>query len=144
MSLEEHYRKLEHMYHHAPVNLEFKPRLHVSDKRAEIEMEVDPRYFHAANALHGAVYFKMLDDASFFAANSIVDDVFVLTAGFQLHFFRPVDKGTLRAVGELEYASSNLFVCKVRLYVKDQEVAYGTGSFMKSRHPLTEEIGYCL
>lgn len=144
MSQEDHYRKLEHMYHTAPVNLEFKPRLHVSEKRAEIEMDVDPRYFHAANALHGAVYFKMLDDASFFAANSIVDDVFVLTSGFQLHFFRPVTKGTLHSIGELEFASSNLFVCKARLYVEEQEVAYGTGSFMKSRQPLTEDIGYRL
>jgi len=137
-----HFRKLEMMYHSAPINLEYRPNLTVSEKRAEITMEVDPRYFHAANALHGSVYFKMLDDAAFFAANSIVEDVFVLTVGFQLHFFRPVSQGTLHSIGELEFASKNLFVCKARLFADDVEIASGTGSLMKSRQPLTEEIGY--
>lgn len=142
MSQDEHYRKLAQMYHNAPVNRVFKPHLTVSDRSAEISMEVDPRFFHAAQALHGSVYFKMLDDAAFFAANSIVEDVFVLTTGFNIHFFRPITNGTIRSVAELTFASKNLFVCDAKLYFEDKEVASGTGTFMKSHVPLTEEIGY--
>lgn len=142
MSRNEHFRKLETMYHTAPINLEYKPRLKVSDRRAEITMEVDPRFFHAANALHDSVYFKMLDDAAFFAANSVVEEVFLLTVGFQLHFFRPVSEGRLFSIGELEYGSKHLFVSRARLFADETEVAYGTGSFMKSRHALNKEVGY--
>ena len=35
--------------------------------------------FHAAGAGHGTIYFKMLDDAAFYAANSMVEEQFVLT-----------------------------------------------------------------
>ena len=37
---------------------------------------------HAAGAVHGSYYFKVLDDACYFAANSLVSDVFVLTVSF--------------------------------------------------------------
>lgn len=138
----DHYKKLERMYLQAPVNQLYHPQIEISESRAEIKIKVDPKFFHAANALHGSVYFKMLDDACYFAANSVVQDVFLLTVGFQLHFFRPVSEGILHSVGKLVFASSNLFVCEARLFSDGNEVASGTGSFMKSRHSLTEEIGY--
>jgi acyl-coenzyme A thioesterase PaaI-like protein len=37
-------------------------------------------HHHSIHAVHGSVYFKALDDAAFFAVNSLVEDVFVLTA----------------------------------------------------------------
>ncbi len=38
MNQDEHFRKLEMMYHSAPINLEYRPKLTVSEKRAEITM----------------------------------------------------------------------------------------------------------
>ena len=95
----EHYRKLERMYQTAPVNEFYKPVMHISEGMAEIEIEIDKRFFHAAHAVHGSVYFKMLDDAAFFAANSIVEEVFVLTVSYNIHLVRPVDSGILKSVG---------------------------------------------
>ncbi len=77
-SSEEHYRKLERMYAAAPVNAYFRPELKVSEGKAEVVIPVRPEFFHAAHAVHGAVYFKALDDASFFAVSSVVTDVFVV------------------------------------------------------------------
>ena len=37
--------------------------------------------FHTAGAAHGTLFFKMLDDAAFYAANSLVTDRFLLTTG---------------------------------------------------------------
>ena len=50
----------------------------------EIDLTISDKYFHALNAIHGTVYFKLLYDAAFFAANSVVKDVFVLTSSFNL------------------------------------------------------------
>ena len=77
MRIEAHYRALEKMYLSAPINSIYEPRISVSHERAEITIDVKESLFHAAGAVHGSVYFKMLDDAAFFAANSIEADHFV-------------------------------------------------------------------
>ena len=65
----DHYRKLERMYLSAPVNdIVYKGiTIEISDGKAELSLQIDPKFFHAANAIHGSVYFKMLDDAAFIA-----------------------------------------------------------------------------
>lgn len=139
----EHYRKLERMYLSAPINALYLPTIKISEGASEISIKADKKFFHAADALHGAVYFKMLDDAAFFAANSIVTDTFVLTTSFNIHFFRPVIGGMITSKGRVIYSSKNLFVSESELYADDGiQVAFGIGNFVKSRRLLNEEIGY--
>lgn len=140
---QEHFRKLESMYLSAPVNKWYKPEIVVEKKKCAIKINVDPKYYHAAHAVHGSVYFKMLDDSSFFAVNSIVKDVFVLTTGFTLHFLRPLTEGEILAEGKVIFASNNMFVTQSELYNdKNKLIAQGNGSFMKSKIPLTDKVGY--
>jgi len=140
----DHYRKLENMYHAAPVNRLYLPKLKVSEGKAVLTMEVDPAFFHAAQALHGSVCFKALDDAAFFAVNSLVQDFFIVTTTFNLYLLRPVHEGTLRAEGKVTYASKRLFTAEAALYVgPDRLVARGSGSFMRSKIRLEEVESYC-
>lgn len=141
----EHYRKLERMYLSAPVNNEIYNgiTLEVSDEKAELTLKVQEKFFHAAHAIHGSVYFKMLDDAAFFAVNSIVKDVFVYTVSFNIQLLRPVTNGLIKAVGEVKFKSRNLFIADAILFdEKGREVGRGSGNFMKSKMELTEKIGY--
>ena len=80
MDNQQHYQALINMYLAAPINGIFKPQLQVAHGEATDEMTVKSDFFHAGRALHGCVYFKMLDDAAFFAANSLEKQVFVLTS----------------------------------------------------------------
>ncbi len=105
---ETHFRKLENLYHAAPTNEYFRPRLRVAKGEAEIVMPVREAFFHAAHAVHGSTYFKALDDAAFFAVNSLVPDVFVLTVTFDLQMLRPVADGALQAMGRVVHASRRL------------------------------------
>ena len=140
---EKHFRKLERMYLSAPINGLYRPKISISEGKAEITMGAEEQFFHAADALHGSVYFKMLDDAAYFAANSVVTDVFLLTTGFNLHLIRQVTGGIISSVGKCTFSSSNLFIGEAKLYNQDgEEVAFGTGTFMKSRKALSKEIGY--
>lgn len=142
---ESHYRKLERMYHSGAINQTIYPdvRLTVSDGRAEITMTVQPDYFHAGQSLHGSVYFKMLDDAAYFAVNSQITDQFVYTTSFHIQILRPVKTGLLKAIGTVQFVSRNLFIGDAVLYdAKGREVARGTGNFMKSGLPLNESMGY--
>jgi len=140
---EEHYRRLERMYAGAPTNAYFRPTLQVSDGAAEVRLVVRPDFFHAANAVHGSVYFKALDDATFFAANSLVRDVFVLTTQFTLYLLRPVSEGELVARGRVVNRSKRLIVAEgVLVDHRDREIARGSGTFMPSTVELSAEIGY--
>ena len=139
----EHYSKLERMYISAPVNKFYNPAVKITKSCAEIIVKIRPEFFHAANAVHGSVYFKLLDDAAFFAVNSLVEDVFVLTVSFNLHFLRPVSSGEIKAAGRAVHSGRRMFLAESVLYDSEgREIARGSGSFMKSKMPLTAEIGY--
>jgi len=112
-------------------------------EKATISLTISKKYFHALNAIHGSVYFKLLDDVAFFAVNSIVKDVFVLTTSFNINIIRTVNSGKITAVGTVKFKSKNLFVAESTLYNEAGKViAFGTGNFAKSDVRLSEEIGY--
>ncbi|WP_299523505.1 PaaI family thioesterase [Winogradskyella sp.] len=141
----EHYKKLERMYLNANFNQEIyqSTTIKIEEEKATIQLIVEPKYFHALGAIHGSVYFKLLDDASFFAVNSIVEDVFVLTTNFSINIIRPVSEGLITAVGKLKFKSKNLFIAESSLLNEDgKEIAFGTGHFAKSKVHLSDEIGY--
>jgi uncharacterized protein (TIGR00369 family) len=143
MADEQHYRRLERMYAGAPVNAWYRPRLEISQGHAELRMTVRQEFFHAAGAVHGSVYFKALDDAAFFAAASLVEEVFVLTAGFNLHLTRPISEGELLAVGTVVHNSRRLLLADAVLTDgAGRQLARGSGSFLRSAVPLGPEVGY--
>jgi uncharacterized protein (TIGR00369 family) len=143
MPNEEHYRKLEQMYSKAPINDFFQPELRIEEGKATLTMEIRPDFFHAANAVHGSVYFKALDDATFFAAQSLVTDVFVLTVSFTIYFLRPLFEGRVKTVGQVVHQSQRLIVAEGKLLDEEERIAgMGSGTFMRSRVRLSPEIGY--
>jgi len=139
----EHYRKLENLYRGARINEYYRPVLKVSEGRAVLTIPVRPDFHHALGAVHGSVYFKALDDAAFFAVNSLVESVFVLTVSFTVHLVRPISEGTMRAEGRVLHGSRRLWVAESWVDDADgRRIAFGNGTFMKSRIALTAEVGY--
>lgn len=141
---EAHFRALESLYAAAPINRLFPSRLEIVEEGvARIRFEVDSRVHHAARASHGTTYFKMLDDAAFYAANSLVSDRFLLTTSFNLLFTRPIVEGPVVAEGRWISGTRRVLVADARLIGPDgEEAARGTGTFMRSRIPLSSLDGY--
>jgi uncharacterized protein (TIGR00369 family) len=110
---------------------------------AEVQLTVRSEFFHAANAIHGAIYFKMLDDAAYFAVQSLVSDFLLLTTSFNLHFLRPVSRGQLVARGQVVHNAKRLFIAEAVLTNdKGKEVGRGSGTFLPSSTLLNPELGY--
>ena len=131
---DEHYLCLENMYLAAPINKIYQPTIEVLESEANIEIQLFENYFHTAGAVHGSVYFKMLDDAAFFAANSMVRDVFVLTTSFTTYITRPVSSGILRAEGRVLNSNKSQIIAEAVAYDENnREVARGNGVFMRSK-----------
>lgn len=143
MPTTEHYRKLERMYLSAPINAYYAPAISIAEGCAEVAIAVRPEFFHAAGAVHGSVYFKLLDDAAFFAANSLVDDFFLVTVSFNLYLTRPVWEGQMRATGHVVHRSQRLFIAEAELTDADgRHVGRGSGTFMRSNIALASVPGY--
>ncbi len=139
-----HWRALEALYASAPVNALFDSALAIQGEgRSRIEFTVDPKFYHAAGAAHGTISFKMLDDAAFYAANTLVTDKFLLTTSFNLHFSRPVKKGRVVAEGRWISGRRRVLVAESRLVdAEGEEIGRGTGTFMRSRIALSSLAGY--
>ena len=141
-----HYRALEALYASAPVNGLFDSRLEIlGEGQARIRFTVDERLHHAAGAAHGTVYFKMLDDVAFYAANSMVSDRFLLTTGFTLHFTKPIRSGEVTAEGRWISGKRRVFIAESHLIdAEGDEIGRGTGTFMRSHIALSGLAGYRL
>ena len=139
-----HLRALAALYASAPVNGLFASQLALPEAgRSEIRFTVAPESFHAAGAAHGTLYFKMLDDAAFYAANGLVSDRFLLTTAFNLHFTKPMRVGEARAEGRWISGKRRVFVAEARIVdAEGEECARGTGTFMRSHIALSGLDGY--
>src|SRR3546814_14933783 len=69
---EAHFRALESLYRSAPINRLFRSQLTIPEEgRSIIHFDVDETQFHAAGAVNGTVYFKVLDDAALSGADTL-------------------------------------------------------------------------
>lgn len=139
-----HWRALEGLYASAPINGLFRSRLDIpGEGLSRITFDVEPDCFHAAGAAHGTIYFKMLDDAAFYAANTLVTDRFLLTTSFNLLLSKPIKGGTVVAEGRWVSGRRRVLVAEARLVdAEGDEVGRGTGTFMRSRIALSSLPGY--
>ena len=139
-----HFRALERLYRSAPINSAFASQLTIEGEgRARIVFDITENVFHAAGAAHGTIYFKMLDDAAFYAANSLVTDRFLLTTAFNAHFTKPVRGGRVTASGVWISGRRRVLVAESRLIDEEgDEIGRGTGTFMRSRIALSGLEGY--
>ena len=138
----EHFKALENMYLAAPVNKYHQPKIKVSDSRSEISITLKESMYHSAGAVHGSVYFKLLDDSAFFAANSLEKEFFVLTSSFTTYLLKPVIDGELTAVGKVVSTSRSQWIVESIVYYHGSEVARGSGVFVRGKYPLQKAKGY--
>ncbi len=139
-----HLRGLEALYGSAPINHSLESRLALPGVgQSRIEFTVSTASFHAAGAAHGTLYFKMLDDAAFYAANALVSDRFLLTTAFNLHFTKSMKAGEARAEGRWISGRRRVFVAEARIIDSSgDECARGTGTFLRSHIALSGLAGY--
>lgn len=132
------------MYLGAPIQ-ELYPgtTITISHGTADITVPLREEYYHAAQATHGSVYFRLLDDAAFFAVSSLVEDVFVLTTSFNIQLLRPVSKGIIKSTGMVFHEGKSWFGASSELRNEAGKLlATGTGSFVKSNIELDAKLGY--
>ena len=136
-----HYTLLEELYRSAPVNRALELDIKINDGEALITQQVAPEQCHSMGAMHGSYAFKCLDDACFFAAQSLELEYFMLTTDYHIRFLRPVtpQASYVQAIGRVINRSKRLVICEgVLIDSQGREIARGTGSFMRSAMRLSD------
>lgn len=143
MELQQHFLFLEQMYLQAPIVKTLYPEtsIQIGHGEAVIQCPVGQELFHAGGSLHGSVYFRMLDDAAYFAASSLEPTFFLLTAEFRLKLLRPLTEGILKAEGKLIAGGpdEDFYTAKATLFTAEGKIAAtGSGRFMRSKKVISE------
>ena len=145
MDASEHFESLIRMHDSVKINEFYQPTLAVGEGAAEIEINLSEAFHHAAGGVHGSVYFKMLDDAAWYAANSLEQEYFLVTVSFTTYITRPVSSGKMRAVGRVVNKNTSQFISEAVVYDADgREIGRGNGVFVRSKAPLADAQGYTL
>lgn len=141
--MEQHYRALEQLMLSAPFVQKFDCTVRVAEGTGEFDLTIKDDLFHGAGAVHGALYFLALDNAAMLAANSLVSDCCVVTTGFTTEFLRPVSRGAIRASATVvERDDANFRVEAIAYDDAGNEIGRGSGTFVRSRLPLSDLPGY--
>jgi len=133
------------MYLGCPINRAMYPSTlaEFTGEAAFISLEVDPDQFHAMGAAHGSIYFKLIDDAAYFAAQAHVEDSYLLTVSMNLNITRPVTGGRIECRGQVLHRGRRMLVAEAELLNGDGHLlATGRGTFMPSGKPLEPGFGY--
>jgi uncharacterized protein (TIGR00369 family) len=145
MNPKKHFKALENMYLVAPINELYRPTINISEGEATIAIKLSHQFHHSAGAVHGSVYFKMLDDTAFFAASSLEQEVFMLTTSFTTYLTKPVSEGTLEAVGRVVHQNKSQFIAESVVYDSNRdEIGRGNGIFVRGKFPLIRAVGYSI
>ncbi len=84
-----HFERLLAIYKAAPIHNFYEGlQMTLSSKKCKISLPLKPTYFHAGMAAHGSVYFKLLDDAAYFACQTEIEDYFIVTTNFNINLLR--------------------------------------------------------
>ena len=128
------------MYLAAPINEFFKPAIKIG--RGSRDQVDDKRFFHGAGAAHGASTSRAWT-TQLFCRELMVEDRFVLTSNFNLYMLAPVSAGMIRSVGKVVSGGGSSFLAESVLYNdQDEEIARGSGMFIRSKMRLDPEMGY--
>ncbi|MDH3942727.1 MAG: PaaI family thioesterase [Anaerolineae bacterium] len=139
ISEEEHLERLRKVYLQARTNQYYQPDISLAPGKAEVSLTVRDDFHHGFDAVHGSVYFKLLDDAAYFAAQTKARHVYLVTSSFHIQFLRPISQGQMRAEGELVYWTRRHFVADAKVFDgKGREIARGSGNFVKSMVDIPE------
>ena len=102
------------------------------EDRAIVDLPYNPALDHALGGVHGGVYATLLDTAGWFTAAAAHDiSCWLATTEMSVHLLAPVQRTSLRAVGQLIRQGRRQDVAEMRLYDgSDRLVGHATGTFV--------------
>jgi len=141
--MQKHYDGLEKMHLKSPINDLIKSKINISQGKAQVNFKNSIAMRDALGNIHNAYIFMGLEEAAFFAANSLIEDVLVSNKSFELIFSKPTKSVELIAKGKFEEKSMGNYIISAELYDQDEKlIAKAKGIFRRSKNLLEDIKNY--
>lgn len=135
----QHFAALERAYHDAP-SCPPGATLKISEGKAQLSLQVQPAQLHWSGAADPGVLLTLLHDALFYAGQSLVWDVRLLSVTFAAELMDSVALEEVAAIGRVYSVDQSLITAEARLYnAQERQVAHGSAKLSRSNLPL--ELG---
>ena len=117
-----------------PMHKNLNMNVHFGKESATVSMTIHESILNLVGTLHGAIYFKLIDDSCFFAALSAKESHFVATSNMTIHYVKPTSEGRLVAKARIITKRNRMYLCKSTIFnEKEDIIAYGSGSFIEPK-----------
>tara|TARA_Y100001970_G_scaffold263886_1_gene349844 strand:- start:126 stop:548 length:423 start_codon:yes stop_codon:yes gene_type:complete len=121
-------------YINHPMHKNLNMSVHFGKESAAVSMTIHESILNLVGTLHGAIYFKLIDDSCFFAALSAKESHFVATSNMTIHYVKPASEGNLVAKANIITKRNRMYLCKSTIMNDKEDIlAYGSGSFIEPK-----------
>lgn len=141
--MKKHYEGLERLHLKSVTNNTLKSNIKISQGEAELTFNSNKLMHNALKEIHNAYYFMALETVSFYAANSLIEDVLLFTKSFEITFSKKTTSDKFIAKGKFNEKSMGNYIITAELYdFKDNIIAKGKGIFRRSKNLLEDIKNY--
>jgi uncharacterized protein (TIGR00369 family) len=129
----ERIEELLYLFHEAPVARYFGMTLSYTEEgHAMIDLPYNPNLDHGLGGIHGGVYAAMLDSAGWFTAAAVHDEsCWIATSEMSIHFLKPAERTSLRAIGRLIKQGKRQDIAEMHLFDgQDRLIGHAVGTFI--------------
>ena len=126
-------RELKEIVNTSPYPSHMSMRIAAIDlDKATIEIELGQCHLQPYGIVHGGVLATLIDTATFWAVfMRIADDAGLVNIDLKLNYFKPVEKGLLRAEGVAIRSGKSISYAEARVLDADGDlIAHGTSTLM--------------
>ncbi len=140
----EHQKRLQRVYASAPIMRFYNTSyLRFLEEGTTTTLTVESKYFHGQRALHNSVYFRMLEDAAYFACAAQEPDFHLSTSSFTTNFEEPVSTGKIKAIGTVLKSTKDGYTATAELKDENDVVlATGKGTYKRTEMKWAKVFGY--
>lgn len=110
----------------------------ISNGTADLTMSLGTEYEQALGSVHGMIFFKVVDETAFYAAQSLVPDVWLTTASVHMNITGPLSSGsTVAAHAQVLHQTRSSFIVESRVTnAAGDLVAQATVTMVRTKQPL--------
>ena len=121
-------------YKDHPMHKDLEIDVDYTQGKAQVGLTVHKSILNLVGILHGAIYFKLIDDACFFAGLSLNKSNFIATSSMSIHYLKPVSKGRIIADAAVVDQVGKKYVCEAAIQdLNGVKYAFGSGMFIEPK-----------
>lgn len=141
--MSEHYKKLENLFLKSSINEILDAKIKITEGATEIHLTKKEFMHNEIEPIHSAYIFMVLESSAFFAANSLIEDVSIVSKSFEILYVRNLESKIYTAKAKFLEKSMGNYIISSELYdEKGNLITKAKGVYRRSKKSLKNIKNY--